>query len=574
MPIAPRVDDTDPALPALKLEAFPSVSHSLIVLTRDAALLETLRNVASGHAITTVEAEAELAGPLMRDQGGVALIDAAAVTSPIGTLTERLKSQFPDLVLVVAGGTEDQNTLTAQITRGAVYRFLHKPLSEQRVKLFVAAAWRRHGEEHAGIIGAAQTQPAHALPPPKPRRLLWIAIVAVIALAAAVGWFATRGPASRQPARLAAPLEPAPHEATGSGESLIAREAQSPPAPESFPAPIPHAAPPQQTAPSASQSTPPPSSKSTEQPVSQSTSPRVVDQQAPRATSLVPEVVPKRVAPTAQDLAAAAPTAPTAATPDPAQSALAIRIVAEARNALATDKIDEAERLIQLAAQAGVAEDELDALVRDAREQRIAARAGAMTRLTQLFNERLNQGRLLDPESDSAKHYLAELVATDAAHPSIRYARDAFATRLLEQARAAASTEDLAAARRWLTEARAAGADEGAIANVERDISISQAAAAKASETVASATLNKLRHVDPEYPAGARTRGLDGWVDVELTVKEDGTVADASVVRAEPADIFDKAALDAVRQWRYEPVQRDGKTVEQRTRVRIRFQLK
>ena len=56
-------------------------------------------------------------------------------------------------------------------------------------------------------------------------------------------------------------------------------------------------------------------------------------------------------------------------------------------------------------------------------------------------------------------------------------------------------------------------------------------------------------------------------------MKTDGSVGDVTVMNAEPADVFDKAAIDAVRQWRYEPVQRNGKAVEQRTRVRIRFKL-
>ena len=69
MPIAPRFDDTDPDLPALKLEAFPSPAQSLLVLTRDSQLLETLRNVAAGHAITAVDAEAELASQLVHAHG-------------------------------------------------------------------------------------------------------------------------------------------------------------------------------------------------------------------------------------------------------------------------------------------------------------------------------------------------------------------------------------------------------------------------------------------------------------------------------------------------------------------------
>lgn len=195
-----------------------------------------------------------------------------------------------------------------------------------------------------------------------------------------------------------------------------------------------------------------------------------------------------------------------------------------------------------------------------------------MTRLSQLFNERMVQGKLLEPANDSAKHYVSELVATDPEHPSTRMARETFASRLVREARNS-SASDLAAAHHWLVEARAAGADESAIAAVEKDINAAQEATTKANEVVSSTSLRKLHHVDPAYPPVARSKDLSGWVDLELTVKTDGSIDDIVVTRADPPDIFDKAAIEAVRQWRYEPVQRDGKVVEQRTRLRIRFQL-
>lgn len=541
--IAPRLDDTDPAIPALRLEAFPSSPQTLIVLTLDSQLHETLRNVAGGHAIVTVDSEAELASQLMHAQGGVALIDAAAASSPITTLTERLKAQFPEMILVVAGSTDDQGALTPQITRGTVYRFLHKPLSEQRVKLFVAAAWRRHGEEHSGIVGALRTQTTRTLPVARNRKPWWIAIVAALVVGGAVWWLAVQPPPTPQERSLesarspqAAPSEsvPSPPAEAATSSGLITRDLEPRPAVQ-VPQPSP-----------------------------------VVTQSAP-PVPLPAETPPAKAKASPATSAASAQSAPAPA--DAGPSALAARIVAEARNALSEGKLDEAERLIQIAAEAGVDEEELDDLVRKAREQRIAARGSAMTRLSQLFSERLGQGKLFDPPDDSAKHYLAELVATDPDHPSTRSARDAFAARLVQEARSATAAEDVAAARRWLAEARSAGADESAVAGVDKEIAASQEAATKAGEIVTSTSLNKLRHVDPEYPSAARSRDLAGWVDLELTVQTDGSVGDVAVIRAEPANIFDKAAIDAVRQWRYEPVQRNGKPVEQRTRVRIRFQL-
>ena len=49
---------------------------------------------------------------------------------------------------------------------------------------------------------------------------------------------------------------------------------------------------------------------------------------------------------------------------------------------------------------------------------------------------------------------------------------------------------------------------------------------------------------------------------------------DLTVFRAEPAEAFDAAAIKAlVSQWRYRPIVRDGRVVEQRARLRVRFAL-
>src|SRR5215510_13938394 len=180
--------------------------ESLVVLTHDVELLQTLRAVATEHEISTVGAEADLAAHLLEDHAGVAVLDTAAVTSPIAQLAERLKSQFPDLVLVVAGNISDQSLLTQQITRGTVYRFLNKPVSEQRVRLFVNAAWRRHGVEHAEIIEATAStlkKPVWVRPKaPTKSNLVWAGSAAGIVLVCAIiFWFLTRPAETTPPAQ-------------------------------------------------------------------------------------------------------------------------------------------------------------------------------------------------------------------------------------------------------------------------------------------------------------------------------------------------------------------------------------
>jgi len=58
----------------------------------------------------------------------------------------------------------------------------------------------------------------------------------------------------------------------------------------------------------------------------------------------------------------------------------------------------------------------------------------------------------------------------------------------------------------------------------------------------------------PRYPPDALRSGASGEVLVEFTVGTDGAVTEARILRANPARVFDREALNAVRRWRFEPV--------------------
>ena len=76
----------------------------------------------------------------------------------------------------------------------------------------------------------------------------------------------------------------------------------------------------------------------------------------------------------------------------------------------------------------------------------------------------------------------------------------------------------------------------------------------------------------PAYPSAARRKGTEGWVRVSLAIDAAGRVTDAKVVDADPPKLFDRAALDAVRTWRYEPLDH-GAAPSPRQTVKVRFQL-
>ena len=194
----------------------------LIALTRDAKLVVMLKKTTDpAHAVLPVGSEVDLSKALLAHQGGVAVIDCAAVASSLTQLIERVHAQFPDLVLIVAGSADKQGMLAAQITDGSVYRFLHKPLSEQRVRLFVEAAWRRHAE--GGV------PPEMAPAPRRPRRsrtaLTIVGLAALLAVAAPLGWWALRTP-QEGPRAAAAPATGVSSDDTVL-DSLLARADQA-----------------------------------------------------------------------------------------------------------------------------------------------------------------------------------------------------------------------------------------------------------------------------------------------------------------------------------------------------------
>jgi protein TonB len=82
-----------------------------------------------------------------------------------------------------------------------------------------------------------------------------------------------------------------------------------------------------------------------------------------------------------------------------------------------------------------------------------------------------------------------------------------------------------------------------------------------------------LRQVQPNYPVDAARKRQEGWVELEFTVGADGRVSDVSVIRAQPARVFDREAVRAMQQWTFEPALRGGQPVESRGRRRIQFQL-
>lgn len=92
--------------------------------------------------------------------------------------------------------------------------------------------------------------------------------------------------------------------------------------------------------------------------------------------------------------------------------------------------------------------------------------------------------------------------------------------------------------------------------------------------TVADGDYLPIVKVAPVYPRRAQTRGIEGYVILEFTVTKSGRVTDPRVVEAEPPSIFNKAAIDAVKKFKYKPRIVNGEPIEvPGVMHRITFQL-
>jgi TonB family protein len=76
----------------------------------------------------------------------------------------------------------------------------------------------------------------------------------------------------------------------------------------------------------------------------------------------------------------------------------------------------------------------------------------------------------------------------------------------------------------------------------------------------------------PEYPKAALAARFSGTVTVEATVLKDGSVGSVEVVECTKPNLgFEQAAMDAVKQWRFEPATRVGEPLDYKMRFRLNF---
>jgi len=75
------------------------------------------------------------------------------------------------------------------------------------------------------------------------------------------------------------------------------------------------------------------------------------------------------------------------------------------------------------------------------------------------------------------------------------------------------------------------------------------------------------------YPRSAKKQGIKGYVTLSLLISESGRVEQASIIESSPQGVFDNAALQGIRSWKFEPAKYQGRSVKTWVKQKIRFDL-
>jgi protein TonB len=84
----------------------------------------------------------------------------------------------------------------------------------------------------------------------------------------------------------------------------------------------------------------------------------------------------------------------------------------------------------------------------------------------------------------------------------------------------------------------------------------------------------KLTHrVEPKYPDAAREEGREGSVLVSAVVETNGTLSTIKVVKGMGAG-FDENAVEALKEWKFQPSTKDGGPVAVYVEIEVTFRLR
>lgn len=487
----------------------------LVALTADENLLAVLREATLPGRVWQAHDAGQVADLLVAMPASALLIDAATCGDQATVYAARLGEQFPEITVLVSGSRQDESSVSRLISSGVVYRFLHLPASIERARTFLQGAQKRASERReaapapaAKTAGKPATRPARADSGLSPRDSFpWRAIVPVLLLAGIAAVVVQFWPRGQA-------------------------EAPVPAAPAAVAPPLPAA-----TADTAAEL--PPTGLPPVDTAAAASAPVALPAPAPAPATLTPPLP----APAAKPAAAPPPVvrtpapAPTAASAPPPAPAPAPAVAATAPPLTQVDR-DTADMMWTQA---------LGALAAG----RLAPPA------EQPASEWALRLRRLEPDSARTRDLLARLDESLLAE----------SRRLLAEHRHDAALTLLGTADALAPDAYFAGR----VQNLRAEALQAKAQARERAEAVPERLFERKKAVPPSYPKAAQAAKITGWVELAYTINVRGEPENFEVLGSDPKGTFERAAIDAVQQWRYVPKYFDGAPVAQRVKLRLRF---
>ena len=80
-----------------------------------------------------------------------------------------------------------------------------------------------------------------------------------------------------------------------------------------------------------------------------------------------------------------------------------------------------------------------------------------------------------------------------------------------------------------------------------------------------------IKSVEPVYPALAKQMRIQGEVELLANIGKDGSITDVKLLSGD--SVLSRAAIEAVKQWKYKPYYLDDQPVAIQTQITVKFKL-
>jgi protein TonB len=564
-------------------DGFSAASHAgtktsrnvldVVILTTDSRLFAALREACGSehaiHHVETAEAAVEL---LVGGRCGIFIADLGTLHGNAAPLLLKLNAQFPELILMATGRREEEASVTPLVSNGRVYRFLHKPISPPRAQLFISAATRRYQEMQAfEPIALATVRTVRTMAARSPIRRYAAGAAALIALLAGLSLWRSSEKHVIAPTAQLRTSTPSSQEQI---DDYLARA---------------------NIALATGRLVDPKGDNALDY-YQRVLALRPNDRDAQVGVQRTLGTLTKRIenqiaAKNSRDAAVSLAQLQRVQPNHPrmAEFRAALNTLQRARTLAASEAPTPPDNAASVAENSGLAEVAQatpgSAEVSTAEPTNVAATDGAPVPNTPVASDeaviteelaiatRLRErGVLLDPPGENAYERLLEVRERNPNSDAVRAEQQRLAFALVENARTALAANEFTTADRVLKAADTLVPGMNTVRSLQQQVAAAQEQVQ--ANTIAQAALLPRRHEVPAtYPEAARRDGVEGWVDVEFTITADGDTEDLIVRDADPREVFEKAAVDAVKRWKFEPILKDGTPVSQRALLRVRFTM-